>query len=279
MRRADARAIGAIVATCAAFAAACVLAFAACDNLDATLVPVESGVDAPSDANADAADAGPQCPQPKPPEGVYTYSTGQSIPAIENLTIAGTTTQIKVGPIFNGSVRYTSAGYVFRLALSNDHNSALDMSLAPTGVQVGGWTELVYGNTSITTCAPPVAWFLCTPTTAQQAIACTGQNSMIDGGYNIVGTHTLSGNDSVVVGGMPIPAFHYVDHRSVEGTTTGTQDLEWWLRTTDGLPLRNIITTSVTSPSPLGPVLYTVNLDFTLQSLTPTALPVDASAL
>jgi hypothetical protein len=274
------RALHAALAICVS--AAALRLVAACDNLDATLVPVDGAAgDAltTDGSSADAADAGPACPQPLPPEGVYTYSTGQSIPAIESLTIAGTTTQIKVGPNFSGSVRYGGGGYVFRLALSKDHNSALDMTPAMTGTEVTGWTELVYGNTSVTTCNPAVNWFLCAPPAAAQPIACTGQNSMIEGGYNIVGTHTLSGNDSVTVAGTPIPAFHYLDHRTVEGTTTGTQDLEWWLRTTDGLPLRTIITTNVTSPSPLGPVAYTVNLDFKLQSLTPDPLPVDASVL
>jgi hypothetical protein len=237
---------------------------AGCSDLQATLVA------------ASGDDGGASCTLPRPPEGVYTYSTGQSLPAEEDLTINGNVIKIEVGPNFSSSVRYEDAGYAFRTVLSDNDRETLHLSPGLSGLEIGKWEEFVYGSLESVTCVPPITWVPCAPSTAPFAVACTGTNTELDGGLNIVGTHTLaSQNDAVVVAGQSIPAFHFTDHRTIQGVTQGLQDDDWWFRTTDGLPLRHIYSARVSSPSPNGPATFAVNLDYTLQSLSPSPLPLN----
>ena len=173
-----------------------------------------------------------------------------------------------------GTLRHTPNGYDFFLVLGDNHTSTLHMEQGPTGVNVIGWDELVYGNNSIVKCGPPaLTWNPCDKAQAVWPIACTGLNTLVDGGFNMVGSHRLAGESSVVVEGVSQPAYQYVDTRSIQGTQQGQQDLEWWLRKEDGLLLRGIVSTRVTSPSPVGgSATYSVNLDFKLRSLTPIPL-------
>jgi hypothetical protein len=241
------------------------LAHTGCSGLEATLV-------------ASGDDGAASCALPRPPEGVYAYSTEQNLPAQENLTVNGTLIKLDVGPSFSGSVRYDGAGYVFRSVLGDHHSTALHLSRGPTALDLRQFEETVYGNVASVACVPPVAWIPCALSTAVLPMACTGENSLVDGGFNLVGAHTLaSQNEAVVVAGKSVPALHFIDHRSIQGTSKGSQDLDWWFRTTDGLLLRNIVSTRVSSPSAQGPVTYAVNLDYTLLSEAPSPLPADTS--
>jgi hypothetical protein len=241
-------------------------AYAGCANLDAVLVKVDGGGTSPP---------GVACPPPLPPQGTFRYTTGQGLPVVETLLLGDAGVPIEVGPDFDGELRHTPGGYTMLLRLGGNHTATLKFDQATSGVNVPGWEEVVYGNKSLVSCGPPaLTWNPCDR--AQQAwpIACTGENSLVDGGFNVVGAHRLVGESSVVVGGATIAALHFADARTVQGTQQGKQDLEWWLRKEDGLLLRHIVSTRVSSPSPIGgTATYAVNLDFRLQSVAPDPLP------
>jgi hypothetical protein len=63
--------------------------------------------------------------------------------------------------------------------------------------------------------------------------------------------------------------------RTVTGTQTGSQSIEWWLDTMTGLPLRLIVDTQILSPSPYGPATFTEHADYAIESVFPAAF--DAS--
>jgi hypothetical protein len=198
------------------------------------------------------------------------------LPAEETLVINGNAVKIDVGPNFSASVRYEGTGYAFRTVLGSNHHITLHLSPGPSALVLGQREEFLYGNLVSVTCVPPVTWIPCALSTDLFPIACTGSIEILDGGVNIVGTHSLaSQNDAVVVAGQSVPALHFRDHWSIQGTTQGTQDEDLWFRTTDGLLLRHITTTRDSTPISTGPATYSASLDYTLQSETPSPLPAD----
>lgn len=233
-----------------------------CSNLDAVLVPGDGG-------------GSSTCPPPRPAEGVYEYTTGQGLPVIETITLGDASIPMTLGPDFTGTVRHTAKGYTVFLDLGFGHSSFLNLENESAGVIVTGWEESVFGTTTSVQCGPPpLSWAPCGTDVKLWPIGCIGANSLIDGGFNVVGSRRLAGESSVVVGGVALSATQYVDTRNIQGTVVGTQDLEWWLSKDTGLPLRAIFSARVTLPSPTGePASYSSNLDYRLKSLTPKPLP------
>jgi hypothetical protein len=162
---------------------------------------------------------------------------------------------------------------VFRLVLGTNDYLSFSLTLGSTGVSLSGYSEAIYGDNAICTCNP-FAWIPCVNPTSAISEACTGQNALFDGSFDVVGTRTFRGVDTTEVGGVSVPSYHYFDARTIAGgSQAGMQELEWWFSVENGLLLREIIATTATSPTPLGKADYTETVDFSLQSMTPTALP------
>jgi hypothetical protein len=245
-------------------------AYAGCASLDAVLV--------------DAGSSEGGCPQPRPPEGLYTYATTQNIPAMETLTLGDAAPlPLDLGSTFKASVRYSSSGYVFRLQLGLQDLVALYLTVGPGGVSMAKYDETVFGDLTTQSCSTPITWIPCpAPSTGAMpfAIACTGENGAFEAGYDVVGTHRFLGTELVLVGNSSVAAVHFHDERNIAGkNSNGTQTIDWWFRSTDGLLLEENIGTQAMSPTPKGTASYVEQVGFTLQSLTPAALPPDGGPL
>jgi len=71
------------------------------------------------------------------------------------------------------------------------------------------------------------------------------------------------------IGGVEVPALHIWYDVVVTGVSTGTHAVDGWYRTTDGLPLREIIATSTSQDTPVGRSGFEEQSTIELISLTP----------
>jgi hypothetical protein len=81
-------------------------------------------------------------------------------------------------------------------------------------------------------------------------------------------TGTVLARTTLTVADISIPVLHLRYDVDVVGESTGTQVVEGWYRTTDGLPVREQLTISTRQPTVIG----TTNFDeaYTIELLTPT---------
>jgi hypothetical protein len=82
-------------------------------------------------------------------------------------------------------------------------------------------------------------------------------------------TGTVTERTSVVVGETVVPALHVRYEVEVVGVSTGTQTVEGWYRTTDGLPLREVLTTSTEQQTVIGTTSLEERSTIELVSVTP----------
>ena len=96
---------------------------------------------------------------------------------------------------------------------------------------------------------------------------CKGTNTSVKGGTLSAGPYTFLGLDTVLVGGTPVPAAHFLRVRTDTGAQTGTERSEVWFSTRTGLPLRVQQDIKVKSSTPFGTSTYTQVGVFVLASL------------
>jgi hypothetical protein len=82
-------------------------------------------------------------------------------------------------------------------------------------------------------------------------------------------TGTVIGQTSVVVGGTVVPALHVRYDIEVVGVSTGSQTVEGWYRTTDGLPLREVLATTTEQQTVIGTTSFEERSTIELVSVTP----------
>ena len=80
---------------------------------------------------------------------------------------------------------------------------------------------------------------------------------------------TVLDRTTMSIGGVDVPALHIRYEVEVSGNSTGTHSVEGWYRTTDGLPLREITTTSTSQDTPVGRSGFEEQSTIELMSLTP----------
>jgi hypothetical protein len=80
---------------------------------------------------------------------------------------------------------------------------------------------------------------------------------------------TVLGRVTVTVEGEAVPALHVRYDVELAGVSTGTQTIEGWYRTADGLPLREIFAVNTVQDSPIGAAAFEERSSITLLSLTP----------
>lgn len=98
---------------------------------------------------------------------------------------------------------------------------------------------------------------------------CTGRNSSIDGSTTSAVEFSMLGAESIDIGGVTVPTFHYreVDHLS--GAQRGTTTLDYWYSVESFLLVRMTRANELRTDSPVGTVTYTENGSWQLQSLEP----------
>ncbi len=99
--------------------------------------------------------------------------------------------------------------------------------------------------------------------------SCTGTSTEVKGQMTSAGPYRFEGDVTVLVGGRPVRAAHFLELRTDAGAQRGTERSEVWTRVSDGLPLRLEQDIKVTTSTPFGTSTYTQVGDFTLASLTP----------
>jgi hypothetical protein len=119
-------------------------------------------------------------------------------------------------------------------------------------------------------CTPGSTWL---PAGARPGDAvsgtCTNAGNKNSGGMSISYSGEVVGTDTLVVGGVPVPAVHFALHEAVTGDTLGSGSVSLWLDGTDGLILKESRTETTRSDSAVGWVPSTETFSLSLASLTP----------
>ncbi len=99
--------------------------------------------------------------------------------------------------------------------------------------------------------------------------SCTGKGSLVPNVTTVAGTMTVVGDEVIDVGGAPVPSVHVRHDLTYTGGQTGTETSEQWFATSTGLPLRNEHHIAVNTDTPFGPITYTEDAQFALQTASP----------
>ncbi len=209
----------------------------------------------------------------EPATGVYTYEGSGT----ERLSLLGT--KQEWGPTIPATVtRETDGCWSFRIDFSTNHwqvkkycpsedllldlGGPLHQSFDLVAAQVGDTTEL--------TCDPPIQVIRVNAEPGESWDAsCEGRSDDRGTEVTSTGTNTFVGIEQIEIGGEEVASLHYRERRELSGDQTGTEDTHEWFAVTDGLLLRSTHDTRVSSPSPIGDIVYTEEGDFRLTSRTP----------
>ena len=215
----------------------------------------------------------PQAKVLRPAAGVYVY-LGKGT---EHLS-APPKTQ-KQGPKMPATVTHRADGcWTLRIDYSTNHWQSYVYCPRGAGLyETGGQTferfDFVFTKVDTTAtfkCTPENPTVLSGMTPGQKwDQQCTGSNTGVKGEVTTAGPYTFVGEESVDVGGTPVPAYHFHQERSLTGAQTGTQEADLWFDKTNGMPLRNEHHYVVDSDSPIGKIRFTETAEFRLSSLTP----------
>lgn len=210
----------------------------------------------------------------RPATGVYTYeATGT-----ESLSVLGL--EQRWGPTMPATVtRQGDDCWTLRVDFSDRHwtedrycpaGSVLE---TPGGSSYQGFDlgSTVVGETSVFTCDPvsEVIRVEAEPGDAWPA-SCEGRGEEGTTSVTSAGTNTFIRIEELSIGGERVAALHYREERQLTGSQEGTGTNGKWYAVTDGMLLRSKRTNTVTSPSPIGDVVYEESGEFTLTSLEPT---------
>lgn len=98
---------------------------------------------------------------------------------------------------------------------------------------------------------------------------CLGTNTSVGGKTVSAGPYKLLGYTTLTIGGVKVPAAHYLRLRTDSGAQTGTERSEEWFDIKTGLVLRLDQSLKVTSATPFGTSTYTQRGTLQLTSMTP----------
>ena len=209
----------------------------------------------------------------RPAAGVYAYRGSGS----EHLSVPPKSQ--KQGPNMPATVTHRDDGcWTFRIDYSSQHWQTWIYCPRHGGlVELGGQTferwDFVftkYDSTSTFTCDPPSVTIRAVPQPGDQwQQTCRGTSSGTKGEAVTAGPCTFVGDDTVTVGGRPVPAYHFHQERTLSGSQSGTQTADLWFAMKDGLPLRNERTQTVHTNTVVGSSTYTEHGSFALMSLQP----------
>lgn len=146
-----------------------------------------------------------------------------------------------------------------------------------TVAETGGHTfqrwdfgALVVENLSTFVCEPAVPFVVLDAEPGDVVDrSCTGTNDQVAGTTTSAGTVTVVAIEPIDIGGEEVEAVHVRRDTDLTGAQTGTEALDLWVSTTDGLPLRGDRAVTVDSDSPIGTVTYTEEGTWQLRSTEP----------
>jgi hypothetical protein len=212
--------------------------------------------------------------RPRPDEGVYVYEGSGT----ESLSILpGEHAQ---GPELPATITHRDNGcWVFRIDYHEDHSQSF--RFCPRGdlleersteiEQAWGVSPGTISSRASFECGPGESIVIdpaADPGDSWRR-SCSGTNDTLSGTTVSAGPYRFVGVETVTVDDEEVEALHFHDRRTISGAQHGDEVLDFWLRATDGLPLRNERTVEVTSPSPLGDVTYRETGAYVLTALEP----------
>jgi hypothetical protein len=209
----------------------------------------------------------------RPAGGVYNYQAKGT----DKISILGTSQQW--GPSMPGTV-VEQAGDCWTLRIDYNTNHwqeqrycASRRGLLDLGQRIFqsfdfGVTQV--GDTNVITCDPPGETIRVDAEPGDWwRQSCTGHNADGDTKVTSTGTNRFLGIEKLRIDGETVPALHYRQRRTLSGDQEGSEDTHIWFGIVDGMVLRSTHDTRVTSPSPIGDVVYTEQGEFRLTSRKP----------
>ena len=209
----------------------------------------------------------------RPVAGVYQYRGSGT----EHLSLPPKSQ--RQGPNMPGTVTHRADGcWTFRIDYSSAHWQTWEYCGRNGGLdELGGKTFerwdfvfTTYDSTATFTCEPVSVNIRAVMHPGDQwQQSCRGTNTGTSGEAVTAGPYTFVGNDTVMVGGVAVPAYHFHQERTLSGSQRGTQVADLWFAQKDGLPLRNVRDQTVHTDTPVGSSTYTEKGSFELTSLQP----------
>ena len=209
----------------------------------------------------------------RPATGVYTYEASGS----EELSVLGTTQQW--GPTMPATVTRSEGCWSLRIDYSTNHWGENrycpdgDRLLGPgtSGYQAFDFGAALIGEETSFTCDPPteVIRVAAEPGDTWRA-SCDGTSESGTTSVTSAGTNTFVGIEELTVDGRSVATLHYRERRTLSGSQDGEGTTDNWYAVTDGMLIRSRRSNQVTSPSPVGDVVYREEGEFTLTSLEPS---------
>lgn len=209
----------------------------------------------------------------RPATGVYTFEASGN----EELSVLGTTQ--RWGPTMPATVTRDGRCWTLRIDFSTNHwsenrycpSGGRLLSPGNLGYQGFDFGPTVIGETSEFTCDPPteVIRVAAEPGDSWDA-ACDGTSESGTTSVTSAGTNTFVGIEELTVGGQVVATLHYREERTLSGSQDGRGTTHNWYAVTDGMLVRSRRTNRVTSPSPVGDVVYVERGAFTLTDLRPS---------
>lgn len=209
----------------------------------------------------------------RPASGVYTYEASGT----ERLSLLDTSQQW--GPTMPATVtREPNDCWSIRIDFNTNHwqekrycpSEDLLLDVGGRSYQSFDLVATTIGDTTEFTCDPPGEVIRVNAEPGESwNLSCDGRSESRGTEVTSAGTTTFVGIEQLTIGGEEVAALHYREQRELSGDQTGTNDTDEWFAVTDGLLLRSTHDARVSSPSPIGDVVFTEEGEFQLTSLTP----------
>jgi hypothetical protein len=210
----------------------------------------------------------------QPASGLYTFaSTGT-----ESLSLLGTTQSW--GATTPATVTASQGGcWTLRLDYSNYHWNAQTYCPRARVLEETTTTGYQAFDFVATTVSEQTEW-LCDP--PGQAIrldaepgdsweqSCDGASAARGTSVTSAGTNEFVGEEKLSIDGEDVTVFHYKVTRDLSGDQSGHEENELWYHARTGLLVKTVRNVQVSSPSPIGDVVYHETGELVLTSLTPS---------
>jgi hypothetical protein len=206
-----------------------------------------------------------------PAAGVYTYRGSGS----ERLSFLGTSQP--QGPVLPATVRHEPGGcWTFTIEYSTHHQETWRYCVREDGLEeLGGEVRQRFEFVGFS--VEEMYDITCHDAFALRVDAAAGDSwgrpcrESDDSGTvaRFRGEYQFLGTEPIRVGGDPVRAYHYREHRLISGDQSGTTTVDAWFSVSNGLPLRNERVIEVATPSPIGDVTYSETGEWGLTSLEP----------
>jgi hypothetical protein len=225
--------------------------------------------DAPVDASPDAA-----LHAYSPPHGFYLYST----------SIGGDTITIGDAAAIQRSyedamcavVSDTDAGdwawnitFYFLSFTGNAHYLEVDFTTQPGTLASPRQAEFIQGDRAVTQCVPSETFIWNPLVTDGGSWLCPGGNSLDAGGFSVGNDWTYVADEPINVGTTPVMTHHVKTAGAVTQSQKGTQSVQYWLRTADGLPVQVWVNTTISTSYGNLAVTYAQNAIYNLVTMDP----------